>query len=182
VTRVTAALAPSCMGHSASYRLLGRREEIVFRVGSTAMLVKRKTPNKGTTHRKPVVQRVQPLLKCVPSCRVRTLWMDGAQGLHTERSLQLYDNKTVSHSSSSISSSQSHRSCSLYRARSCPTEPSGGAGLTHLCSRTVARSPTHRSLPYNHLPAAANSAEGVSPRRSPFRRAGFTHVTRGWMI
>jgi hypothetical protein len=68
------------MGHSASYRLLRRREEIVFRVGSTAMLVKRKTPNKGTTHRKPVVQRVQPLLKCVPSCRVRTLWMDGAQG------------------------------------------------------------------------------------------------------
>jgi hypothetical protein len=60
--------------------------ENVFRVGSTAMVVKR-----GNTHCKPVVRRVQPLLKCAPSCRVRTP-LDGherAEAHHTERSLQL---------------------------------------------------------------------------------------------
>jgi hypothetical protein len=55
------------------------------------------------------------------------------------------------------------------------------AEVTQLCSETVTRSPTHRSLLYDHLPAAANSAEGVTPRTplSPFRRAGFAHVTQG---
>jgi hypothetical protein len=47
---------------------------------------------KRNTHHKPVVPRVQPLLKCAPSCRVRTFWMDDeARGHHTERSLQLDD-------------------------------------------------------------------------------------------
>jgi hypothetical protein len=44
--------------------------EVVFRVGSTAMVVKRNTRNNGNTHSKPVVPRVQPLLKCAR--RVRT--------------------------------------------------------------------------------------------------------------
>jgi hypothetical protein len=47
------------------------------------------------------------------------------------------------------------------------SEPSGVAGLTQLCSRTVARSPTHHSLPYDHLPAAVNSRRGRPPRRYP---------------
>jgi hypothetical protein len=47
----------------------------VYRVGSTAMVVKRKTRNNGNTHHKPVVPRVQTLLKCAPSCR--TPLMDG---------------------------------------------------------------------------------------------------------
>jgi hypothetical protein len=54
------------------------------------MVVKRNTRNEGSTHRNPTVPRVQPLLKCATSCRVRTLWMDGgARGHHTERCLQV---------------------------------------------------------------------------------------------
>ena len=52
------------------------------------MVVKRKTRNEGNTHHAPVVPRVQPLLKCAPSCCVRTeSLMDERH--HTERSLQL---------------------------------------------------------------------------------------------
>ena len=57
--------------------------------GSTAMVVKRNTRNKGNTHRKPFVPRVQPLLKCAPSYRVRTQGCTTSALRHTERSLQL---------------------------------------------------------------------------------------------
>jgi hypothetical protein len=53
------------------------------------MVVKRNTRNKGNTHRKPVVPRVQPLLKCAPSYRVRTQGCTTSALRHTERSLQL---------------------------------------------------------------------------------------------
>jgi hypothetical protein len=59
--------APSCKGHSTSYRSLR-----ASRVTDCAMVVKRKTRNEGNTHHTPVVPRVQPLLKCAPSCCVRT--------------------------------------------------------------------------------------------------------------
>jgi hypothetical protein len=87
------------------------------------MVVKRKTRNNGNTHRNPTIPRVQPLLKCAPSFAPNPL---RAPNSHlTERSLQL----NGSHSSSSISSSQSHKSCSQLHALR--FEPAEG-GLTQL--------------------------------------------------
>ena len=148
-----------------------------------AMVVKRNTRNEGSTHRNPTVPRVQPLLKCATSCRVRTLWMDGgARGHHTERCLQVngshHDRITqlvIHHPQSS------HSSCSQLPHSLRPNPAEGGeAGLTQLGSRTVARSPTHRSLQYDHLPAAANSAEGDTPprRSTPFDGLG-SHTSLG---
>jgi hypothetical protein len=58
------------------------------------------------------------------------------------------------------------------------------ADLTQLWSRTVDRTgmaPTHRSLPYDHLPAAASSAERV--HSTPELSTGWVRtVTRSWMI
>jgi hypothetical protein len=63
--------------------------EIVFRVGSTAMVVERNTRNKGNTHHTPVVPRVQPC-SSVPRRVASNPFMDGeARGHHTERCLQL---------------------------------------------------------------------------------------------
>jgi hypothetical protein len=43
-------------------------------------------------------------------------------------------------------------------------------------------SPTHRSLPYDHLPAAANSTVLNTTPLNPFNSTGrVTHVTRGWI-
>ena len=53
------------------------------------MVVKRNTRNEGNTHHPPVVPRVQPLLKCAPSCCVRTESLMDERDHHTERSLQL---------------------------------------------------------------------------------------------
>ena len=69
--RVTVTPAPSCKGHSTSYRSL-RASRVTDCARATAMVVKRKTRNEGNTHHTPVVPRVQPLLKCAPSCCVRT--------------------------------------------------------------------------------------------------------------
>ena len=112
--RVTVTPAPSCKGHSTSYRSL-RASRVTDCARATAMVVKRKTRNEGNTHHTPVVPRVQPLLKCAPSCCVRT------ESLMDERPAATTLNvacswtapiTTVSHSSSSISSSQSHSSSS----------------------------------------------------------------------
>jgi hypothetical protein len=181
LTRVccaTAALAPSCRGHSASYR--SKRASSETDRGSTAMVVKRMTRNDGNTHRNPTY-RVCNLCSSAPVVRALG-WTSMRPGVFTLNVACSWTAPitTVPHSSSSISRSQSHRSSSQHSLR---FEPSGGASLTQLRCRTVARSPTHRSLPYDHQPAAANSAEGVhTTSLNPFRRAGFTRVTGRWMI
>jgi hypothetical protein len=163
-------------------QVAGASKEIVFRVreGATASVVKRKTRNKGKTHRKPVVPRVQLLLKRALSCRVRTpLEMDGEAGGHPLNAACSWTalSTTVLQSSSSISSSQSHRSCSTRsdrtQRRSCLT------AVKQDCHKV-----THTSLvtirPPNSSCQLRRDSHSTTPL-NPFRRAGFAHVTRGWM-
>jgi hypothetical protein len=87
---------------------------------------------------------------------------------------------TVSHSLSPISSNQSHSSSS--HSPPLADRTLGGGLASQLWSRTVTRSPTHRSVPYDHLPAAANSAEAVTPprrRSTPFNGLGSHTSLRG---
>jgi hypothetical protein len=149
----------------------------VFRVGSTALVVKRKTRNNGNTRHTNLSYRVCSLCSSVPRrVALRTLCMDGeARGHHTARSLQLYDYRTcITQLASSISSSQSHWSSS--HTRSCPTEPSGGLA-SRSCEAGLSQVHSHGARDHDHLPTTANSTGGGSQSTTPlnpFRRAGFT--------
>jgi hypothetical protein len=131
--------------------------EIVFRVGSTAMVVKRKTRNNGNTHCKPVVRRVQPLLKCAPSCRVRTP-LDGherAEAHHTERSLQLNGSHHDCVTQLVIHQQQpeSHELLAPCTALA-PVRPNPAEGLaSHSCEAGLSQG--HPHIARYHTPAAA---------------------------
>ena len=181
--RVTVTPAPSCKGHSTSYRSL-RASRVTDCARATAMVVKRKTRNEGNTHHTPVVPRVQPLLKCAPSCCVRT------ESLMDERPAATTLNvacswtapiTTVSHSSSSISSSQSHSSSSQLSHSLC-FDPTQGGGWPHTAVQQDCRKVTHTSLVTMRPPASSCQLRrgcNSSTPLNPFRRAGFTHVTQG---
>ena len=96
------------------------------------MVVKRNTRNKGETHRKPAVPRVQPLLKCTPSRSQPLVWMPSSH--HTARSLHLDDSHHDRITELVIHQQQPESQEHLPVAALAPTEPSGGgvAGLTQL--------------------------------------------------
>jgi hypothetical protein len=150
---------------------------------ATAMVVKRKTRNKSNTHHTPTVPRVQPLLKCAPSCHVRGVPFGGrSAGGHPLNVACSWTAPitTESHSSSPISNSPSHKSSSQ-SPHSLLFEPSGG-GWPHTAVKQDCRKVTHTSLVTIRPPASScHLRRGSNTLLNPFRRAGFAHVTRWWM-
>ena len=128
--------------------------------------------------------RVCSLCSSVPVllAQNRILWRSGRVH-HTERSLQVNGSHHIRITQLVIHQQQPESQELLPVAALAPTEPSGGAGITQLCSRTVARSPTRRSLPCDHLPAAANSVEDATPqlRSTPFDGLGSHTSLKGCM-
>jgi hypothetical protein len=145
---------------------------------ATAMVVKRKTRNKSNTHHTPTVPRVQPLLKCAPSCHVRGVPFGGrSAGGHPLNVACSWTAPitTESHSSSPISNSPSHRSSSQ-SPHSLLFEPSGG-GWPHTAVKQDCHKVTHTSLVTIRPPASScHLHRGSNTLLNPFRRAGFAHV------
>jgi hypothetical protein len=158
--------------------------EIVSRVGSTAMVVKRKTRNNGNTHCKPVVTRVQPLLKCAPSCRVRTP-LDGherAEAHHTERSLQLNGSHHNCITQLVIHQQQPESQELLPVPHSLLSEPNPAEGMaSHSCEAGLSQGHPHIARYHTTTCQLRRGSHSKTPL-NPFRRAGLTHVTWGWMI
>jgi hypothetical protein len=160
--------------------------ETVFRVGSTAMVVKRKTRNNGNTHCKPVVPRVQPLLKCAPSCRVRTP-LDGherAEAHHTERSLQLNGSHHNCITQLVIHQQQPESQELLPVPHSLLSEPNPAEGMaSHSCEAGLSQGHPHiaryHTTTYQQLPTPQR--ESLHHAAQPLS-TGLTHVTWGWMI
>jgi hypothetical protein len=149
----------------------------VFRVGSTALVVKRKTRNNGNTRHTNLSYRVCSLCSSVPRrVALRTLCMDGeARGHHTARSLQLYDYRTcITQLASSISSSQSHRSSS--HTRSCPTEPSG---WPHAAVKQDCRKVTHTALVTMTTCQLHRRRESIHHAAQPLSTGWVHTITRG---
>jgi hypothetical protein len=116
-------------------------------------------------------------------CRVCSLcssapsFMDGQRASDTSLNAAcswMAPNTTVSHSSSSISSNQSHSSSSQLPHALRPNE----GGWPHTAVKQDCRKVTHTSLVTIRPPASSCQLRRDTPRRStPLRRAGFTHVT-----
>jgi hypothetical protein len=152
--------------------------------GSTAMVVKRNTRNKGNTHRKPVVPRVQPLLKCAPSYRVRTQGCTTSALRHTERSLQL-DSSQHDRITERVIHQQQPESQELLPVAALALRPTPAEGWPHTAVKQDCHKVTHTSLVTIQPPASScqlcRGRHSTTPL-NPFRRAGLAHVTRGWMI
>jgi hypothetical protein len=165
-----------------SYRSLRASKEIVYRVRgrtATGMVVKRKTRNEGNTHHKLVVPRVQPLLKCALSCRVRTPFeMDGEARGHPLNAACMCTthNTTVSQSSSSINSSPSHTSSSQSPHSRLFDRPRRES-WPHTAVKQDGRKVTH-TYSYDHLPAAAISCSHSTPL-NPLS-TGCVRTSLGW--
>jgi hypothetical protein len=137
---------------------------------------------KRNTHHKPVVPRVQPLLKCAPSCRVRTLWMDDeARGHHTERSLQLDDshhdrNNIARHPSTAarVTGAPPSSSSSNPAEREWLASPSCEAGLSQ-CHPHIARyhTTTCQQLPTPQRESLHHAAQPLS--------TGWVHTRHSWV-
>jgi hypothetical protein len=161
--------------------------EIVFRVGSTAMVVERNTRNKGNTHHTSVVPLVQPLLKCAPSCRSRSNpfgWM-AKRGATTLNAACRWTAPimTVSHSSSSITS-HPLQSCKqqpesqelLPVAALAPVRPNPAEGLAHTAVKQDCRRVTHTSLVTIRPPVSSCQLHRGSHSTTPFKP-----LSTGWV-
>jgi hypothetical protein len=149
---------------------------------ATGTVVKRKTRNEGNTHHKLVVPRVQPLLKCALSCRVRTPFeMDGEARGHPLNAACMCTthNTTVSQSSSSINSSPSHTSSSQSPHSRLFDRPRRES-WPHTAVKQDGRKVTHTS-PYDHLPAAANSCSHSTPPLNPLSTGCVRTRHSGWI-
>jgi hypothetical protein len=155
----------------------------VFRVGSTAMVVKRITRNKGNTRHTcrtacaafaqvcPVVSRSNPLDGWATTLNVACSWTAPIT--------------TVSHSSSSVSSNQSHRSCSQ-SPHSLRPNPAEGEGLaSHSCEAGLSQghpliaryhTTTCQQLPTPQRESLHHAAQ------TPFDGLGLHTSLVGWMI
>ena len=102
----------------------------MFRVGSTALVVKRKTRNNGNTRHTNLSYRVCSL--CSVSRRSHRIIGRSSALRHTERSLQLYDYHHDRITQLVIHHHQPESQQLLPDAALALTEPSGGAGLTQL--------------------------------------------------
>jgi hypothetical protein len=145
---------------------------------ATGMVVKRKTRNEGNTHHKLVVPRVQPLLKCAPSCRVRTPFGDGwrSEGPPTERSLHVYDSQHDRITELvSINSSPSHTSSSQ-SPQLAPVRPTPQRELaSHSCE--AGRSQGHPHIFIRPSASSCHLLQSLHTAQPPFNRLR-SHITR----
>jgi hypothetical protein len=156
-------------------------EWIVFRVGSTALVVSARhaTTVKHVTNLS--YRRVQPLLKCAPSCRVRTLWMDGEARGHTLNAAGRLPSRpyhTARHPSASVRVTVAAPS----RRTLVRTQWTRGSGWPHTAVKQDCHKVTHPALVTIRPPASSCQLHRGSHSTAPLnsvRRAGFTHVSLG---
>jgi hypothetical protein len=152
------------------------------------MVVKRNTRNEGNTHRIPVVPRVQPLLKCAPSYRVRTprTYDERSEAHHTERSLQLYSSQHDRITQLVIHQEQPESQELLSVAALAPSRPNPAEGLaSRSCEAGQSQGHPHTTRYHEatcqQLPTLQKD-RGTPPRRSTPFDAGWVAQVTHWMI
>jgi hypothetical protein len=145
----------------------------------------RKTRNNGKTRHKPVLPTCAAFAQVCPVVS-RSNPLDGwrSEGPHTERSWTAAIT-TVSHSSSSISSSQSHSSCSQSPHSGSNPVDEGKWLASHSCEAGLSQghppSARYHTTTCQQLPTPQRES---LHRAAQLRSTGWVHtrLARGWMM